>query len=329
MKLIRSWVRTARHAAELLQKAAPSPLIQQATLLEKRPVRIDHFGPDPGRLNMFVYPPSSRQQKKPCPLLILLHGCGQNAEAFAAASGWITLAERLNAPLILPVQSRTNHTAGCFHWFRPEDIGSHGREAISILSMIRYACTTYPVDPDRIHIAGLSAGAAMAAAMLATYPDIFASGMLFAGLPINVVKTPAGALSLMKKGLPVYSDEYLEACARVLAPSNVARWPRISIWHGLVDGVVSPLNAGLLARQFLSLHRLPHHMQTEMLPEQAARLEGINWQRDGETLVSLHLVPGLGHAIPTNQPWQAASDPYVQPVAGVDAADHAAGLWKA
>ncbi|APH59464.1 extracellular catalytic domain type 1 short-chain-length polyhydroxyalkanoate depolymerase [Granulibacter bethesdensis] len=329
MKLVRSWLRTAHHAAELLQKSVPSPLIQHTAGLEKKPVRIDHFGPDPGHLNMLVYPPSSRQEKKPCPLLILLHGCGQNAEAFAASSGWIALAERLNAPLILPVQSRANHPAGCFHWFRPEDIGGNGREAISILSMIRHACTTYTVDPDRIHIAGLSAGAAMAASMLATYPDVFASGMLFAGLPVNVVKTPADALSLMKKGLSVYSDEYLETCARVLAPSTVARWPRVSIWHGLVDRAVSPLNAGLLARQFLSLHRLSHNMQAEILPEQAARPEGINWQRDGETLVSLHLVPGLGHAIPTNQPWQAASDPYVQPVPGVDAADHAAGLWKA
>ncbi|WP_072573683.1 PHB depolymerase family esterase [Granulibacter bethesdensis] len=277
---------------------------------------------------MLVYPPSSRQDKTPCPLLILLHGCGQNAEAFAAASGWIALAERLNAPLILPVQSRANHPAGCFHWFRPEDIGSNGREAISILSMIHHACTTYPVDPRRIYIAGLSAGAAMAASMLATYPDVFARGMLFAGLPTNVVNTPAGALALMKKGLPSCTHEYLEVCARALAPSSVTRWPRVSIWHGLADRAVSPLNAGLLARQFLSLHRLSHDMQAEMLPQQAARPEGISWQRDGETLVSLHLVPGLGHALPVDQPLLAASDPYVQSVTGVHAADHAAAFWN-
>src|SRR4051812_40018723 len=102
--------------------------------------RIGDFGANPGDLAMKLYVPPARPRPGG-PLLVLLHGCGQEADRFAADSGWAALADRLGAPLLLPEQTAGNNRGRCFNWFEPGDIARDAGEAASIRHMVATAAT--------------------------------------------------------------------------------------------------------------------------------------------------------------------------------------------
>ena len=174
-------------------KAIPAPSVGG------RVIEVSDFGPNPGGLRMFVYAPPKRLPTG-APLIVVLHGCGQNAAAFARDSGWIALAQRIGAALLLPEQTSKNNRGRCFNWFQPGDVRRSSGEAASIWQMVRAAIRRYKSDQRRVFIVGLSAGAAMAAAMLAVYPATFAAGAVVAGMPIGAAYGSASALLRMRRG---------------------------------------------------------------------------------------------------------------------------------
>ena len=132
-------------------------------------------------------------------MVVVLHGCGQQAAAFAADSGWIALADELGFALLLPEQVSENNRGRCFNWFRPDDVRRGSGEAMSIRQMIRVAAARYGSDPKRLFIAGFSAGGGMAAAMLAAYPAVFAAGGVAAGMPVGCAHSQVGAMLHMRR----------------------------------------------------------------------------------------------------------------------------------
>src|SRR3984957_15437188 len=145
------------------------------------------FGSNPGSLRARIYVPTSLT--KDAPLVVVLHGCTQTAAAYDHGSGWSQLAEREGFALLFPEQQRVNNPNLCFNWFVPGDIRRDGGEALSIGQMIGAVVATYRLDRSRIFVTGLSAGGAMASAMLATYPELFAGGAIIAGLPYGGAST--------------------------------------------------------------------------------------------------------------------------------------------
>ncbi|MDZ4319238.1 MAG: PHB depolymerase family esterase, partial [Phenylobacterium sp.] len=130
------------------------------------------FGANPGGLRMLSYTPEGLPSD--APLVVVLHGCTQGAEAFAQDSGWLTLADRFGFAVVAPEQVSGNNPNRCFNWFVPADITRGGGEAASIAAMTAHATARFETDADRVFVSGLSAGGAMAAVMLATYPDVYA-----------------------------------------------------------------------------------------------------------------------------------------------------------
>ena len=169
--------------ATALWRAAWLPILNAipAPSAAGRVIEVSDFGPYPGGLRMFVYAPPKRLPAG-APLIVVLHGCGQNAAAFARNSGWIALAQRIGAALLLPEQTSKNNRGRCFNWFQPSDVRRGSGEAASIW---QGAIRRYKSDQRRVFIVGLSAGAAMAAAMLAVYPATFAAGAVVAGMPVG------------------------------------------------------------------------------------------------------------------------------------------------
>ena len=121
---------------------------------------------------------------------------------FAEASGWIELADRLRVPLILPEQAEANNAGRCFQWFQPSDTARDAGEAGSIADMTRAAVGRFNSDPRRVFVVGLSAGGAMAAALLAAYPDVFAAGASVAGLPVGAARSGMQAILRMASAGP-------------------------------------------------------------------------------------------------------------------------------
>jgi feruloyl esterase len=320
-------LRTAMRAASAIVRS--SPLVP--TLFARPPadlpdpgeaVEIPGFGSNPGKLAMLVHAPSVAPPPGG-PLVVVLHGCGQGAVRFAADSGWVALADQLGFPLLMPEQAEHNHQGRCFNWFRPEHVGREQGEALSIRQMVDEAVRRYACDPRRVFVVGLSAGGAMAAALLAAYPDVFAAGAAVAGLPVGAATGPAEALGRMSRAGPERSPAEWADQVRAAAPKDYSGpWPRLSVWTGDADQVVDPDNSRLLAGQWSELHGLgaPSWSAAEIAP---ARCEV--WGPVDRPGVELWTVPGLGHGYPIDATAGHAST-YV-PDVGLSATARIARFW--
>src|SRR6476659_9575305 len=151
----------------------PSPSTRDTRLEE-----VSAFGTNPGALRMFVHVP--RNPPKAPALVVALHGCTQTAGTYDHGSGWSALADDFGFAVLFPEQQRANNPNNCFNWFLTSDTRRHQGEAHSIHQMIEHMVSDRGVDRRRIFIVGLSAGGAMAAAMLANYPEVFTGGAIIA-----------------------------------------------------------------------------------------------------------------------------------------------------
>jgi poly(hydroxyalkanoate) depolymerase family esterase len=251
------------------------------------------FGANPGALRMTSFRPASL--KKGAALVVVLHGCTQYAEAYAADAGWIAMAERCGFALLAPEQTPANNFNRCFNWFQPEDTVRGGGEAASIAAMVGFMLQGGEIDPERVFITGLSAGGAMTAVMLAAYPELFAGGAIIAGLPYGLASHVGDGMRLMRQADGRGARE-LGALVSRAAP-KAARRPRLSIWHGDADHVVSPVNADQLASQWAAAYGLPH------APSERETLPGLDravWRapEDGAVLIETHRIHGMGHGAP-------------------------------
>jgi poly(hydroxyalkanoate) depolymerase family esterase len=217
--------------------------------------QVSSFGTNPGNLLMFDYVPAGMPSTA-APLVLALHGCTQSASDYESA-GWNALADTYKFYVVYPQQQSANNTETCFNWFgntsgSTEDITRGEGEAASIIEMIKNMEASYSVDTSRVYITGFSAGAAYAVAMLAMYPDVFAAGASFSGLPFGCAnslstaetcmaappsKTPSQWGTLGQAGFPGYSGPY----------------PRISVWQGSDDTTVSTQNLAAIVAQWTDL----------------------------------------------------------------------------
>ena len=250
------------------------------------------FGPNPGALRLLACRPPGLPSR--APLVVVLHGCGQTAEAFATGAGWLALAEIHGFALLCPQQSRANNRAGCFNWFEPADIRPRDGEAASILQMIDHLLRTEDLDGERVFVTGLSAGGAMALALLAIAPQRFAAGAVIAGMPFDAAHGAAEAWLAMKVGV-AQSDGVLADRIRTRSGPGTSR-PRLSVWQGLADTTVAPANALRIAGQWRDLCGLP--LQPDEITASGI-LSVSRWGGEPAPL-RLTLVAGLGHGVPVD-----------------------------
>lgn len=253
---------------------------------------LSSFGSNPGALDGWVYAPDASTAAMP--LVVVLHGCTQTAAGYDHGSGWSDLAERHGFAVLFPEQRRANNANLCFNWFAAEDIRRDGGEALSIRQMIGAVVARRPIDAQRIFVTGLSAGGAMAAVMLATYPELFAGGSIIAGLPYGAASSVPQAFERMR-GAGHGSDE--ERAERVRqASSHGGPWPSVSVWHGDADRTVDIANADAVIGQWRSLHGAP------AAPGRVDRVDGHQHRvwlgRDGREAVEEYRIAGLGHGTP-------------------------------
>lgn len=214
---------------------------------------IKDFGTNPGNLHMYMHIPQQLlAPKERHPLVIVLHGCLQTAKLIEEESGWDKLADHFGFYTLYPQQKFGNNPGGCFNWFNKHDVEKDKGEVLSIRQMIDHALAMYPVDSNKIFIYGVSAGAAMAAALMADYPFLFNAGAIVAGMAFADGKHKAAILgSRSDSSAPA---EELAAIARAQNPGYNGKYPRLIIWHGSRDKVVSISNAYTLIKQWTGLY---------------------------------------------------------------------------
>ena len=272
--------------------AARARLATSAEVTEDRLTDLAAFGHDPGNLRARLYVPATLAERPA--LVVVLHGCTQTAAGYDAGSGWSRLADERGFVLLFPEQRRANNPNLCFNWFAPDDFGRDRGEAASIRAMIAATMRAYDVDPARVFVTGLSAGGAMAAVMLAAYPELFAGGAIIGGLPYGTASGVVQALDRMR-GHDLPDAAALARIARG-ASQHAGRWPTLSLWHGGADATVHPDNAEALLAQWLGLHGIdPAPAERDTVGDHAHRV----W-RDaaGRAVIEDHRIRGMGHGTP-------------------------------
>lgn len=182
-------------------------------------------------------PPDAPGDGAPRPMVVMLHGCTQHAEDFAAGTRMNSLARELGVVVLYPEQTQHANAQKCWNWFKPQHQRRGRGEPAVIAALARSIATKHRVDPARVYVAGLSAGGAMADVVGHCYPDVFAAVGVHSGLPYGCAADVASALSAMRGGPG-------PAAAGTAGPRGTAL-PTI-VFHGDADGTVHVRNAEAL-----------------------------------------------------------------------------------
>lgn len=246
-----------------------------------------------------LYLPSAWPRRGGLPLLVMLHGCRQDAQSFATGTGMNRVAEREGFAVLYPEQDPLANPLRCWNWFRAEVMRGEG-ESQALVRLVRRIRDRYGLDAQRVYVAGMSAGAAMAQVLAVRHPELFAAAALHSGVMYGASATPWLALSTMRHGSPRSPSTLARSVRAELGP--VPCVPTLLI-HGQQDDVVVPRNALQAAEQIRDLaapavspDANPPAMKETFMLEGGRRCSVQEWQRDGRPLVRVCLVDGLGHA---------------------------------
>jgi poly(hydroxyalkanoate) depolymerase family esterase len=205
-----------------------------------------------GTLAYKLYIPKTYSEKR-MPLIVMLHGCTQNPDDFAAGTRMNELADKHAFLVAYPAQSANANGSNCWNWFNVGDQTRDQGEPSLIAGITREVALNYRVDEKRIFVAGLSAGAAMAVILGATYPELLAGIGAHSGLPYGAANDVPSAFAAMRSGAgPISRRQGLRSRN---SPPRVAptRGPPTIVFHGDQDTTVNPDNGSEIVTQALTL----------------------------------------------------------------------------
>jgi len=232
-----------------------------------------------GSRNYKLYVPGS-YRGRPMPLVVMLHGCTQTPDDFAAGTRMNEIAEQEGFLVAYPAQNAAANMQKCWNWFEAAHQRRDEGEPAMIAGLTREIMRDWAVDPRRVYIAGLSAGGALAAIMGQTYPDLYAAVGVHSGLACGAARDMPSAFAAMRQGS---------------AGGNTQRRsvPTI-VFHGDSDKTVHPRNGDAVVAQ--------------AAPAGATRTAGglsaggrryrrtVHTSHDGKTAAEYWIVEGAGHA---------------------------------
>lgn len=259
---------------------------------------VKSFGPDPGNLRMFVHAPDGTQSGVR-PLVVVLHGCTQKARRIAALSGWNEMADTAGCYVVYVQQRTINNSLRCFNWFREQDIKPGEGEVGSVASMVRYALAHYPIDPARVYLYGVSSGGALAAALTACEPDLFAGVGIFAGAPYRAANNTLHARQVIRNPQMLEPAQWGRLVTD-LHPQRTKPYAPVIVVHGTNDGVVDMGHGQALVAQWTAVATTDSTADRVDDPYNgnAAVRRSEYHASDGRTVVVFYKVKGLGHQLP-------------------------------
>ncbi len=248
------------------------------------------FSNDAGSRPYKLYVPSSYDLQavaRPVPLVVMLHGCTQSPEDFAAGTGMNEAAEKQGFLVVYPGQIASANAQRCWKWFSAEDQQRGKGEPSLIAGITRRVMQDYAVDPRRVYAAGLSAGGAAAAVLGDAYPDLYAAIGVHSGLACGAANDLPSALAAMKRGG--------EAPARRRAGPSARRPVPAIVFHGDRDATVSPRNGDQVVEQSVG-ERSRAQVHAGQASGGHAYSRTVFLDEAGQPGTELWLIHGAGHA---------------------------------
>lgn len=309
------WMRTTRRQMATLTRSAlraGSKFAKQAMKVSVKTARKPAAPRSPpsdmvagmaGARRYQLYCPPTQADKSP-PLVVMLHGCAQDARSFAASTRMNRLAATSGFLVLYPEQDRLANAHGCWNWFETRS-GQAQREAASILLAVEQVCARHGVDRGRVVVAGMSAGASMAALLALCYPARFAAVAMHSGVGPGLAYSSATALAAMQGRR--------SGVRGALVPSAIAL-PALLVIQGTGDPVVAPANGLVAARRWAAMAGATEGVARRVQNGTRHAANLTDWAAGRKVVATLASVQGLGHA------WSGgpASQPYSDP-AGPDA----------
>jgi poly(hydroxyalkanoate) depolymerase family esterase len=244
-----------------------------------------------------LYRPPDVKFGERLPLLVMLHGCGQDAKGFALSTRMNRIAARERFLVLYPEQDRLANAQGCWNWFDTSSGRAWG-EAALIMKAIDQVSLLYPVDRTRVAVAGLSAGASMAALVVTRHPERFKAVVMHSGIPPGTARSSMTAIGAMHG---------LRATKPLAAPMAMsASWPPLMVIHGGADHVVSANNGRAAAQVWADAAGASAGKVREVQRGKRYGATVTDFKRRGRAVATLVEVGKLGHA------WSggAAKQPY-------------------
>lgn len=254
----------------------------------------------PAERNYRLYVPphvSQRDDGDALPLVVMIHGCRETAEAFERGTRMNRIADREGFAVLYPDQATFANIRRCWNWFEPNTAAGNGECAI-ILEMIREAHKHVRFDRARVYVAGMSSGGAIAGLLAYHHPDIFAAVAVHSGLPPMMPPSAAAAISAMKKGVRIDNDMLADSYWN----THEVLPPPLMVLHGDKDETVTAKNATSMVKLWEKLcESAPQavtfeRVETEVATAINARSYSlIDQKRDGKIFISGLRIHGLAH----------------------------------
>ncbi len=232
----------------------------------------------------------------PLPLVVMLHGCRQSPDDFAAGTRMNELAEARGFLVAYPSQPSSANPSRCWNWFNVGDQERDRGEPSLIAGITRQIMSHWAVDPARVYIAGLSAGGAAAAVMAATYPDLYAAVGVHSGLACGAARDANSAFAAMRQG------------AARPGKGVVSTVPTI-VFHGDRDIVVSPINGDQVIAQFKSATASRRGVVHGRSDGGVVYTRSIEADTHGRPISEHWVLHGAGHAWSGGSPAGSYTDP--------------------
>lgn len=276
-------VKESLKASPLVGKPAPAKKAIAPSPNWTTGIAIGPAGPRRYRL----YKPPGIRRNESLPLLVMLHGCGQDAEALAASSRMNLIAARERFLVLYPEQDRLANVQGCWNWYDTRT-GRAQAEAASINAAIEQICLFQAVDRSKIALAGISAGAGMAVLLATYHPERFRAIVMHSGISPGVAHSSASALKAM------FGRSVTTSPLPPVSPD--ARLPALLVIHGNADHVVAPDNGVQAALRWGA--RVGAKAGTPRVVQRGARYPATvtDYRSRGRIVATLCEVNGLGHA---------------------------------
>lgn len=276
---------------------APEPLPDGAQFVA------GSFSGDAGSRGYKLYIPSTYRGEA-VPLVVMLHGCTQSPDDFAAGTRMNVLAEEHACLIVYPGQTQSANAQKCWNWFSPGDQQRDQGEPMLIAGITRQIMRDHAVDLRRVYVAGLSAGGAAAAIMAQAYPDLYAAVGVHSGLACGAARDIPSAFAAMRQGTAAPQQP-----GRAGTTEGNRRIVPTIVFHADKDGTVHPRNGDQVIAQSGAAGGLRTEVLRGQVPGGHAYSRTIHADAGGQPVLEQWLVHGGGHAWSGGSPAGSYTDP--------------------